>query len=90
MIDLREIKSFARSFLDSQAFEHLFDVCFKPMLKTWVLKLVTDATLDPGERRGIVIAMQELHAGFTRAYEECELDVPEWLDEVFHRGPISE
>lgn len=89
-MDRREALGFTRQFLDSPAFLCMFQIAFRPTLKAWIRRLVTEEDLNAGERVGIVTAMRELHAGFVRAFEESELDIPEWLDKEFLRAPLSE
>jgi hypothetical protein len=89
-MDRREALSFGRQFLDSPAFVHIFDVAFAPTVRTWAHRLLIDEDLPEGERRGIVIAMRELYVGFVRAHEECNLEIPEWLNKEFFRALISD
>lgn len=89
-MDKREVLAFTRQFLDSPAFPHLFYLIYRPSLQTWAYRLLNDMDLTFEERRGIILAMQELHAGFVRSYEECGIEVPEWLDKEFFRGNVPQ
>ncbi len=89
-MDVRDIRAFSQSFLDSQAFPYMFGKAFRPVVHRWAERLLREPDLPEHERRGIVIAMQELYEGFVEAYRHCDLEVPEWLDKEFLRGLIPE
>ena len=81
----REIRSIAKSFLDSRTFYPVFRETFRPQVDLWTNRLLHEEDLPPDERKAIVIAMRELYNCFVGAYTICDLEVPEWLNQEFHK-----
>lgn len=68
----------------SEIFEIIFQTSIKPLLKSWVQEVMTNPGMDEGERKGKIIAYNEILTGFLRMYENSRIDTPEWLLKEFY------
>lgn len=89
-MDNREIRQFTISVIDSPAFPYMFGKAFRPLIRKWLYSLIFDKDLSDVERKSLVLSLEELYGGFVEIYENCDLEIPQWLDEEFYRGLIPE
>jgi hypothetical protein len=68
----------------SEIFEIIFQTSIKPILRGWVQEIMTSPDMDEGERKGKIIAYNEILTGFLRMYENSKIDTPEWLIREFN------
>jgi len=68
----------------AEVFRSVYDISIKPVLQGWVKEIMGDPSMDEGERRGKIIAYNEIFRGFLAMYANSKLEVPEWLQEEFN------
>jgi hypothetical protein len=67
----------------AEIYRNIYDSSIKPILRSWVNEIMTNPSMDEGERKGKIIAYNEIFRGFLKMYENSKVDVPEWLLKEF-------
>ncbi len=67
----------------SEIFEIVFKSSIKPLLKSWVNEIMTNPGMDESERKGKIIAYNEILGGFLKMYSNSKIDTPDWLLQEF-------
>ena len=68
----------------AEIYEIVWRTSIKPILKEWVSEIMTNPDLPEAERKGKIMAYNEILKGFLKMYENSKIERPEWLyDEFF-------
>ena len=79
----REHKERALSLLEDPNFSRVLKMGFSSAVKDWKESLLYTVDLDPGHRKGLVIALRSCKEVLTDLWENAGKNPPDWIEEVF-------
>jgi len=75
----RETREALNEGLRGRAWQVVWREGILPIVRTWRHRLLTDPNLPEAERRGLVVALNELKRGVEGVYRKVDAEIPPWL-----------
>ena len=79
----RDHNELISTFLSDRAFQAALHKGFSPTVKGWKETLIHTLDLDPGVRKGYIIALRSCKEVLTELWENAGKNPPEWIEELF-------